>query len=246
MNAILAIFSRELRAYFYSPLAYVVLTCFLLIVGLQFLSLLSYLNSQPSAPGAPLEFFFGGTILFWLAIIFVGPVLPMRLLSEERRSGTIEVLMTAPVTAPQVVVGKYLAVLVFYVFLWLPTVTYVGVVASVTDLDWGPVAAAYLGVFGIGALFLALGIFASALARNQLVAAIVAFVFVFLLFLCGLLEFLVPSPTWREILGYLNLLQHMEDFDKGIVDTRRLVYYLSGVIFFLFLTSQALEAKKWR
>jgi ABC-2 type transport system permease protein len=170
----------------------------------------------------------------------------MRLLSEERRSGSLEILMTAPVTETQVVVGKYLAALAFYLVLWAPTVLYAVIVARYSQLDWGPLASAYLGVLGIGALFLSVGLFASGISRNQIVAALVGFALVFALFILGLLEFLVNDPSTRQVLSYLNLIQHMEDFSKGIVDTRRLVYYLSGTVFFLFLTSRALAANKWR
>lgn len=246
MNAILATLVRELKAYFYSPMAYVILSCFLFVNGIGFVTLVSYLNEAPSAPGAPLQFFFGGTILFWLALGFVGPVLPMRLLSEERRSGTIEVLMTSPITEGQVVLGKYLAALTFYLFLWFPTVAYALIIAHYSEVDWGPVAASYLGVLGVGGLFLSVGLFASAMSRNQIVSAILGFALVFMLWIFGLLEFLVNDATLKEILGYLNLLQHMEDFARGIVDTRRLVYYLTAIAFFLFLSSRALEAKKWR
>jgi ABC-2 type transport system permease protein len=170
----------------------------------------------------------------------------MRLLSEERRSGSLEILMTAPVTETQVVIGKYLAALAFYLVLWAPTVLYAVIVASYSELDWGPLASAYLGVLGIGALFLSIGLFASGISRNQIVAALVGFALVFALFILGLLEFLVNAPSARQVLSYLNLIQHMEDFSKGIVDTRRLVYYLSSTAFFLFLTSRALAANKWR
>ncbi len=246
MNGIYAIFTRELRAYFFSPLAYAVLTCFLFINGVSFATLIGYLNDVPSAVGAPMEYFFGGTILFWLALAFVGPILPMRLLSEERRSGSLEILMTAPVTETQVVLGKYLASLAFYLSLWLPTLVYSAIVARYSELDWGPVASAYLGIFGIGSLFLAVGIFASAVSRNQVVAALIGFALVFGLFVVGLLELMVNDEGLREAIGYLNLIQHMEDFAKGIVDTRRLVYYISGVGFFLFLSSRALAVNKWR
>ena len=246
MNGIRVTFGRELRAYFFSPLAYGVLASFLFINGITFATLIGYLNDAPSAVGAPMEYFFGGTILFWLALAFVGPILPMRLLSEERRSGSLEILMTAPVTETQVVVGKYLAALTFYLVLWAPTVLYAVIVASYSKLDWGPLASAYLGVLGIGALFLSVGLFASGISRNQIVAALVGFALVFALFILGLLEFLVNDQSLRQVLSYLNLIQHMEDFSKGIVDTRRLVYYLSGTAFFLFLTSRALAANKWR
>ncbi len=246
MNGIGVTFGRELRAYFFSPLAYGVLASFLFINGITFATLIGYLNDAPSAVGAPMEYFFGGTILFWLALAFVGPILPMRMLSEERRSGSLEILMTAPVTETQVVVGKYLAALTFYVVLWAPTVLYAVIVARYSKLDWGPLASAYLGVLGIGALFLSIGLFASGISRNQIVAALVGFALVFALFILGLLEFMVNNESLRQVLSYLNLIQHMEDFSKGIVDTRRLVYYLSGTAFFLFLTSRALAANKWR
>jgi ABC-2 type transport system permease protein len=246
VNGIRVTFGRELRAYFFSPLAYGVLASFLFITGITFATLIGYLNDAPSAVGAPMEYFFGGTILFWLALAFVGPILPMRLLSEERRSGSLEILMTAPVTETQVVVGKYLAALTFYLVLWAPTVLYAVIVASYSKLDWGPLASAYLGVLGIGALFLSVGLFASGISRNQIVAALVGFALVFALFILGLLEFLVNDQSLRQVLSYLNLIQHMEDFSKGIVDTRRLVYYFSGTAFFLFLTSRALAANKWR
>jgi ABC-2 type transport system permease protein len=241
-----ATFGRELRAYFFSPLAYVVLTFFLLVNGYVFWLILSYLNDPRARAGAPLELFFGQTIFFWLVLLFVTPVLTMRLISEERRSGTIEMLMTAPVTEMQVVLGKYCAALAYYAFLWLPTLAYVGVVAHYGSVDPGPVASGYLGVLGIGALFLAVGLFASSLAKNQIVAAMLTFALLVVLFTFGLLESLVTGETAREVLGYLNLWQHMDELSKGIVDTRRLVYYLSVAGFFLFLTGRALEAKRWR
>ena len=168
----------------------------------------------------------------------------MRLLSEERRTGTLEMLLTAPVTEAQVVLGKYLGALLFYVFLWLPTLVYVALLAKSLPLDWGPIGAAYLGILGIGALFLAIGVFASAVTRNQMVAAVFSFALTFLCFLPAFLEILVNDPKVRDAVGYLNLYQHMDDFSKGIVDTRRLVYYVSVTAFFLFLASRAVDAGK--
>jgi ABC-2 type transport system permease protein len=246
MRAILASLTRELRAYFFSPLAYIVAALLLLVNGLVFALIVSYLNDPRAQAGAPLELFFGQTVYFWLVLLFVAPVLTMRLLSEERRSGTIEVLMTAPVTEGQVVVGKYLAALIFYTFLWLPTLAYPGLLAYYSEVDWGPVAAGYLGVLGIGALFLSVGVLASALTGSQLVAAILTFALLIPLFTFGLLENLFSDPAARQVFAYLNLWQHMDEFGKGIVDTRRLVYYLSATVLFLFLSARALEARKWR
>jgi ABC-2 type transport system permease protein len=245
MRGVLATMERELRSYFLSPLGWVVATGFLFFNGLAFQTILDYLNN-PQAPASmtPLDFFFGGTLFFWLAMLFVGPVLTMRLLSEERRSGTLEMLLTAPVTEGQVVLGKYLGAFLFYVFLWLPTLVYVALLAKELPLDWGPIGASYLGTLGIGAMFLAIGIFTSAVTRNQVVAAVFSFSLTFLCFLPAFLEFLVNDPKMRDALGYLNLYQHMDDFSKGIVDSRRLVYYVSVSAFFLFLASRALDAGK--
>jgi ABC-2 type transport system permease protein len=246
MRAVWATFTRELRAYFFSPLAYVVLFFFLVVNGIVFTLVISFLNDPRSPGGPPLTLFFGGTFFFWLTLIFLLPVLTMRLLSEEYRSGSIEVLMTAPVTETQVVGGKYLAALVFYLFLWLPTLAYSGIVAHFNKVDWGPVAAGYLGVVGIGAMFLAVGLFASAMTKNQLVAAIITFALLIFLFAVGFLENLVTSDLAKRAIGYVNLLDHMDEFAKGIVDSRHLVYYLTATLFFLFLTSRALEDRKWR
>lgn len=248
MSAFLATLSRELRAYFLSPLAYVVLTVLLLVNGFVFWLILSFL-SHPSAGGgvgAPLELFFGQTFFFWLVLLFVTPVLTMRSLAEERRSGAIEVLMTAPVTEAQVVLGKFVAALAFYVVLWLPTLVYAAVIARYGSVDWGPVASGYLGIIGVGSVFLAAGLFASSLSKSQLVSALLTFVILVPLFTFGLLENLTNAPWAQEAFGYLNLWAHMDDFARGIVDTRRLVYYASATGLFLFLAARMLALKKWR
>lgn len=247
MNGIAAILRRELRSYFVSPLAYVVMTFFLLINGVVFSIIVDYLNRpEATAVGSPLTIFFGQSLFFWLVLLVVCPVLTMRLLSEERKSGTIEVLMTAPVTETQVVVGKFLAAWLFYAALWLPTVVYAGILAHYHEVDWGPVAAGYLGILGLGALFLSLGTFASAVSRNQVVAALFAFTGVFLLWAVTFLDYLVIDPVVKKVISHVNLIDHMAELGSGIVDTRRFVYYLSVTIFFLFLSSRALAANKWR
>jgi len=245
MRAVLATYSRELRAYFFSPLAYVVLFFFLVVNGFIFSVIVTSLSDPRSAAGPPLAFFFGG-FFFWMLLLLITPVLTMRLISEELRSGSVEVLMTAPITEGQVVAGKYLAVLTFYAALWAPTLAYAGILAYNAKVDWGPVASGYLGIFCIGALLLSIGTFASAMTRSQLVAAFITIALVLLLFVLGLIDNLFTSEITKQTLGYLNLVGHMEDFAKGIVDTRRLVFYASASWFFLFLASRALEDKKWR
>jgi ABC-2 type transport system permease protein len=246
MKGILANFSREFRAYFFSPMAYIVAALLLVINGVVFWLIVSFLNDPRAAIGAPLQLFFGQTFFFWLVLIFVAAVLTMRLLSEERRSGTIEVLMTSPVTEGQVVVGKFLAAFAFFAFLWLPTLAYPALLAYYSEVDWGPVATGYLGILGIGSLFLAMGVLASSLTRSQLVAAVITFAGLVFMIVVGFVENLVTDESWKQVVGNLNLMQHMDDFGKGVIDTRWLVYYLSATVLLLFLSARVLENKKWR
>jgi ABC-2 type transport system permease protein len=154
--------------------------------------------------------------------------------------------MTAPVSEAQVVAGKYLAALAFYVVLWAPTALYAVLVDRWSDVDWGILAAGYLGVFLLGAFLLAVGTFASALVRSQIVAAMIAFSLMLLLFFLGFLTGLVDAPWMQEVLGYVSVLDHMDELARGIVDTRRLAFYATGTLFFLFAASRALEDRKWR
>jgi len=247
MSAIWATLTRELRAYFLSPLAYTVSALLLLVNGFVFWIIVAFLNDPRSGGSAtPLDLFFGQTLFFWLVLLFITPIITMRLISEERRSGTIETLLTAPITEGQVVVAKFLAAFALYAFLWVPTLAYAGILAYYSDVDWGPVAAGYLGILGIGALFLSVGMLATALTRSQLIAALLTFAMLVPLFSFGLLEMLINDETLRQVLGYLNLWQHMDELGKGVVDTRRLVYYVTGPALFLFLATRALAVRRWR
>lgn len=248
MSGLLATLGRELRVYFFSVMAYVVLAFFLFINGV-FFSLIVSVISDPRSEGkiAPLKMVFGDTFLFWLVLPLITTVLTMRLVAEERKSGTIENLMTAPVTEIEVIVGKYLAALAYYAFLWLvPTIAYTAIIARSSSVDWGPIAGGYLGVVGIGAVFLAAGVFASSFARNQIVAAMVSFALIIVLFCVAFADYMVTSETLKSGIGYMNLIEHMSEFNSGIIDTRRLVYYATTVALLLFLSARTLQARKWR
>lgn len=246
MSSFLAVFERELRAYFFSPMAYVILTFFLIGNGIVFTLIVSYLNDPRFGQQiTPFQLFFD-SFFYWLVLLMAIPILTMRLISEELKTGTIEPLMTAPVSEGQVVLAKYFAALAFYVFLWLPTLAYAFIISRSSDLDWGPVFGGYVGVLGMGAMLLAVGLFASTFSKNQIVAAMGTFALVFGIFVLSFLENLASGETAKSVLGYVNLLQHMEDFAKGVIDTRHLVYYVTTAALFLFLTSRALAARKWR
>lgn len=236
---------RELLAYLFSPISYLILTLFLLIEGYSFWLFLELLNSRPTPHGAVLQYFFGGTFLFWLFVMFLTAVLTMRLVAEERRTGTLEPLLTAPIAEPSVILGKYLGALGFYVLLWLPTLIYVLVLRAYSPPglapDVGPILAGYLGTWVVSASALALGLFFSTLTRNQVLAAVLSFVSLAMLLLVGALgEMNLRGTRLAPLFDYLNLFRQMEDFGRGIVDSRPLVYHLGWVVLALFAAARAL------
>ena len=243
MRKLFAIIGREWRAYFLSPLAYVILAAFLLVNGYIFYVIVNYLNAPGTPKGQALPTLFTNTF-FWFFTLFVVPIIAMRLFAEERKAGTLEMLLTSPVTEGTVVLGKFLGALGFYLSLWLPTLVYVGILRAQTPMDPGPVAASYLAIALLGGYFLSVGVFASTLTKNQIIAAILTFALLIVIFSAGLLQNLANDPALRERFGYFNLWEHMEEFTKGVVDTRRVVYYLSGTAFFLFLTAVSISVKK--
>jgi ABC-2 type transport system permease protein len=245
MQKLTAIIRRELIAYFSSPLAYMVMTAFLIIQGALFYNIMGYLGRPGQFELTPLDVFFGNTLFFCLFLI---PVITMRLISEELHSGTIEVLLTSPVTEGQVIAGKFISAMLFYLALWLPTTIYVVIVKHYyAGIDLLPVACGYLGALLIGFMFIAIGTFASTLSSNQLIAAIFTFAMLLLLYCTPLFEGLMSSGIIKSALAHMNLDQQMSDtFAKGIVDTRHVVYQLSVGLLFLFLATKSLEAKKGR
>lgn len=247
MNGLIATYLRELRAYFLSPLAWVILTFFLLINGVVFTLIVSFL-ADPASPGTimPLKLFFGGGTFFsWMILYLVVTLLTMRLLSEERRSGTIESLMTAPVSAAEIVAGKFLAVFTFWIFLWIPLLAYVVIVSRDGSVDWGPIASVYLGIFAIGGQLLAVGILGSSFTKNQIVAALITFSILIVLMIVPFTEMIVTDEGTQEAIRYVNMMEHMDEFSSGIVDSRRIVYYLTSTFLLLFMASHVLESRKW-
>ena len=242
MRKLFAIVGREWRAYFLSPLAYVILTAYMFLNGIIFSRIVAFLSS----PGAPhdrfLSLMFTNTY-FWIFTLFIIPILTMRLLAEERRSGTLEVLLTSPVSETTVVVGKFLGALGFFLVLWLPSLLFILFVRAKTAVDLGAAASGYAGIALLGAYFLAIGTFASALTKNQILAAILTFAILIPVFSVGLFES-GTDPARQGLIGYLNIWDHMDEFARGVVDTRRIVYYLSGTAFFLLLAATILSSKK--
>jgi ABC-2 type transport system permease protein len=224
VSAIVALLRREWEAYFRTPAGWAVTTLFLTLQGVVFWLFLRMLASPDAPPGGVMEWVFGGTMMYWIALALLATVAPMRLVAEELRSGTIEPLLTAPVSAAEVVLGKWLAAVAFFATAWVPTLAYVVYLrATGAAPDPGPLAAGYLGTLLLGAATMAVGLAASAVTRNQLVAAALSFVVFFVALLAGALEGQVRSPAVAAVVRRASLFRLMEDFGHGIVDSRHVV-----------------------
>ena len=247
MNNLIALTIREWKAFWYSPIAYVVGAFFLLMQGGVFWLLMHVLNDPRVDPTWRIsQFFFGGTFFYWFSIMMITPLLTMRTFSEEKRTGTIEVLLTAPVTDAQVVLSKFLGAWLSYGALWGATVALFAMMRLLTPLDWGPIFSGYLGTWLVGGLLIGIGLFASSLTRNQVIAAVMSFVVILLLFSIGFLDAFVTDPHASKIIRYLSLMEHLRDFAKGIIDTRSIVYDLTATSAALFLTVRAVGSSRWR
>lgn len=246
MRGFVPIFKRELFSLFVTPLAWVLITTFLLVQGIHFFLLATqFATDVGMGEGGPVQAFFGRTILLYLPMIFVCPLLTMRLFAEERRAGTIEALLTAPVTAVGVTLAKYAAVLVTYIVIWAPTVLYVVLIAKTGEVDWRVVGASYLGVFGVGASYLAIGTMTSALTQSQLTAAVLSAMALIFLFMFGLGEFMVDQGPVHDVCAYVSVWSQMNDFSQGIVDLRRLTLDATLTVLPLFITVRAVDAWRW-
>ncbi len=245
MNRIVAVLTRELRTFLVSPMGWGIIIAFLLYTGFAFMLIISVLI-DPRAPFINPFRFYSESFFFWMFLLFATPVLTMRLFSEERKTGSIEMLLTTPISEGEAVIGKFLGVLLFYIVLWLPTLVYIFLLKDKIDFDWGNIASWYLGIILIGAFYLSVGTFASTLTRNQVIAAMYAFIMSFLLLLPSFLTFIVTGEPLKTVISYLDVLSHLQEFSAGVVDSRRLVYYLSGIAFFLFTAARSLEMVKWR
>jgi ABC-2 type transport system permease protein len=237
---------RELRSYFLQPLAWVVLTAMVLFNGFSFASLATSADIA-NVPAVVFQRFLFTGLLFWMPLLIALPVIAMRLIPEERQTGTLETLLTAPVTENQVAVGKLIAGLAFYAVLLAPFVVYQALLGAYGEVDWLATASGFLGLALVGGYLLSAALFASALSRNQIVAAVVGFVLVVALYVFPLLlAELFHAGVLGDVLEYVNLYAGMDEMARGLVSTRRLVYPLSGIVFFTFATARLVELARGR
>ncbi len=258
MRNIAAIFHKELKTYFTSPIAYVLAAVFLVITGYFFYGMtvtfsnecLYYMQYASRYGGMPalnlnqqvIRGMFG---LISFISLFIIPMLTMRLYAEEKRSGTMELLMTSPVRITETLLGKFFACFSLYAVIIGLTVLYQIILGVYGHPDWGPVLSGYLGTLLMGAAFIAVGIFASSVTESQIIAVVLGFGALLLFWVIGSAS-IFTRPGAGKIFSYLSILTHMLPFQKGVIDTQHILFYLSFIGFFLFLTVKVVESQRWR
>jgi ABC-2 type transport system permease protein len=252
MRNVLAIADKELRSYFASPIAYILIGFFLLPFGVFFYLYLATFVKQSLQMAQ-----FGGAmnnnqqvIRYVLQnasviILFIMPMLTMRTYSEEKRSGSIELLLTSPVTDLEIILGKFFGTLGVYVAMLAVTLLYMGLLFVYGNPEWRPLVAGYLGLLLMGGAFIAIGLLISSTTNNQIVAGVVTFVVFLLFWIIGWFAD-TAGPTMGPITSWLSITEHFDDFSKGIIDTKHVLYYLSLITFGLFLTAKSVDTERWR
>lgn len=255
MSGFWPVFKRELRAYFVSPIAYVVMVMFLIIAGYFFYSSFAFFNfisfqamSNPmmarnlNVTEGILRPLYGN---LGVVLLFLMPLLTMRLFAEEKKQGTIELLLTYPVRDLAAVLAKFAACLAVYTVMLALTGIYPVLLIIFARPEIGPILAGYLGLFLLGAAFIALGALASSLTENQIVAGALSFGLLLLFWVIGWSSQFATGSVGR-LLSHLSLLDHFDSFPKGVIDTKDVIFYLNFMIFCLFLTLRSLESHRWR
>ncbi|SNX54581.1 ABC transporter permease [Thermoanaerobacterium sp. RBIITD] len=232
---ILTIYKRELKSYFLSPLAYVLIGFFLLISGYFFAT---FVLSSQYALMTPV---FGNMIFVFM---FISPILTMKLLSEEMKNGTDQLLMTSPLTVTDMVLGKFFASLTVFISALVISFIYPLYLKIYSTPDFGPILTGYIGILLMGAAFLAVGIFASSLSENQLVAGVIGFSLLIIFWIISWLGDVFQGKT-KTIAENISLLQRFNNFQNGILNLNDIVFYLSFIIFFIFLTIMVVDKRRW-
>ena len=249
MRIFFILFKKEFKNYFLTPFGWVVLALVLFMQGLSMSTAMEQMKDAPLQDNFLLLTL--RTPHFWFYFLFIFPLLTMRLFAEEAKTGTLETLMTAPVTTMQVVFSKYLASLCFYTLLWLPILFQLKVFALVTGqpapVESGQIMGTYFILILIGSFFLSIGCFTSTLTSSQIVAGIVTIAFLVILFFLGFVPYFIGEGfRAAPVFQYVSIQSHMTNFAKGLIDTRPIVYYLSMTSFFLFLTHITMDFRRWK
>jgi len=254
MSNILAIAHKEIRAYFASPIAYIVIGIFALLFGYFYVAILNWFVQQGmqasmgmgQGPMSVNQQFIRPLLLnATVVLLFVLPMITMRTYAEEKRSGTMELLLTSPLTDLQIILGKFFGALTLYASMLGVTLIYIAVLFAFGNPEWKPIATAYLGLLLFGGCFISVGMLISSFTRNQIVAGMLTFCVFLLLWVIDWIGSFA-GPTAEQVVNYLSITQHFDDFAKGVIDTKHLIYYVSFITFGLFLTAKSVDSERWR
>ena len=253
MGNILTMAQKELRAYFVSPIAYVLLVFFALLFGYFYASSINYMVQMSMGQfgmGGPqivninewmIRPLFGNTAVI---LLFLLPMLTMRSYAEEKRSGTMELLLTSPLTDLQIIMGKFLGAMALYALMLSLTLIHIGVLFWYGEPEWGPVLTGYLGLLLMGGSFISIGLAISSMTKNQIVAGVSTFAVLLLFWIINWMGD-ASGTTTQSVLAYLSILEHFDDFSKGVIDTTHLTYYVSFITLGLFLTAKSMDMARW-
>ena len=252
MANIAAIARKELRSYFASPIGYVIVGLFALLFGYFFYAYLAnfvryseQMTMQGRTPNLNQDVIRGVLLNSAVIILFIMPMITMRTYSEEKRSGTIELLLTSPVTDLEIIVGKFLGAMGLYAAMLAVTLLYMALLFVYGNPEWRPLVAGYLGLLLMGGCFVSVGLLISSLTKNQIVAGVMTFAVFLMLWVINWIGE-SAGPTTREIVSYLSITEHFDDFARGVIDTKHVIYYLSFITFGLFLTAKSVDSERWR
>ena len=253
MGNILTMAQKELRAYFVSPIAYVLLVFFALLFGYFYASSIDFVVQMSMGQfgmGGPqivnINEFMIRPLLGNTAVIllFLLPMLTMRSYAEEKRSGTMELLLTSPLTDLQIIMGKFLGAMALYALMLSLTLIHIGVLFWYGEPEWGPVLSGYLGLLLMGGSFISIGLAISSMTKNQIVAGVSTFAVLLLFWIINWMGD-ASGTTTQSVLAYLSILEHFDDFSKGVIDTTHLTYYVSFIALGLFLTAKSMDVARW-
>ena len=234
---ILAIIKKELQSYFFSPVAYIVFSAFLLVVGYLFWV---FLLSSSIASLEPMLYNAS------FVLLIASPVLTMRLISEEKKNKTIELLLTSPISPTEIILGKFFASLILYCLLYLITLEFPFIIASYSpEFDWGPVYSGYLGMILLGSSYISVGLFASTISENQIISAMSSFGILLLFWFFGWAKNIFDN-AFGQILSNLSIFDRFSDFLRGIVDSGNVIFFVIFTFIWLFLATRVLESDRWR
>jgi ABC-2 type transport system permease protein len=256
MRNILAIAQKELKGYFASPIAYIVIGFWSLLYGYFYVAILQFFVRQSMQMGqmgmqGPQSMNINQQLVrpllqdVLILVLFLMPMITMRTYAEEKRSGTIELLLTSPVSDFQIIMGKFLGAMSLYAVMLGVTLIHVGILFVYGRPEWKPILTSYIGLLLFGGCFLSLGLLISSLTKNQIIAGMVTFgVFLLLWVITWIGSF--SGPTVDKLTQYLSIVDHFDDFAKGVLDTTHLIYYVSFITFGLFLTAKSVDSERWR